>query len=278
MCNKILMWFLLLFTGAFSLMSAQTNRFFYDLQSRKDSTQEYRTSTMVLDINPKSIKFYDKDLLDYDSINKNDISGSISRTNTKTDQLIIRIPNSFSNSWYRDFFDYFIINSNDEIKWNLHKDTQIYDGYNLQKATTDFGGRTWVAWFSKEINIPEGPYKFRGLPGLIFLLKDSREDFIYKLVKNKKLKTTFDTSDFLESHYGKKPITISNNNFNKYLINIYDNPVRSMSDNVKNGGKASLKDEEIKTMEELNQKKKVMQNMIKNRYLYIEKDKQPTFK
>ena len=51
-------------------INAQTNRFFYELQSRKDSTQEYKKNYMVLDINPKSIKFYDKDLLDYDSINK----------------------------------------------------------------------------------------------------------------------------------------------------------------------------------------------------------------
>ena len=205
---------------------SQTNRFFYELKSRVDSTQEYRNNIMVLDVNPNSIKFYDKDLLDSDSINVNSMIGTSSKTNTSTDQLIVRKPNSFKNTQYRDFFDYFVIQSNDEMEWKLFKDTQDYDGYTLQKATSNFGGRNWTAWFSNEIAISEGPYKFRGLPGLIFLLTDSTHDFVYKLIKNKKLDKTYDTTNFLERHYGVEPIKISDVKFNKYLIDVYKNPMR----------------------------------------------------
>lgn len=33
-----------------------------------------------------------------------------------------------------------------------------------QKATCDFAGRKWIAWFTTEIPIQDGPYKFYGLP------------------------------------------------------------------------------------------------------------------
>lgn len=260
------------------LFKAQTNRFYYELKYRKDSTETYRSSIMILDVNPKTIKFYDKDLLDYDSINKNNAGGFISRTNTKTDQLIIRKPNTYNNSWYRDFFEYFIINSTDEMKWRLYPITKNYNGYILQKATTIFGGRKWTAWFSKEIEISEGPYKFRGLPGLIFILTDDNNDFSYSLIKNKKLKITYETENFLENHYDKKPIKITTENFNKYIIDLYDNPLRNILESMKNGNKVSLKDREIQSIEELNQKKKMMQKMIKDRYIFIEKDTAPIFK
>lgn len=269
--------FLLIFIFGSLLFKSQTNRFFYELQSRKDSTEDYRRNIMVLDINPKSIKFYDKNLLDYDSINKNNKNGFSSRTNTKTDQLIIRKPGSFQNSWYRDFMDYFVINSKDEISWKLYPEIKTYNNYKLQKATTNFGGRSWTAWFAKDINIPEGPYKFRGLPGLIFLLEDSNKDFIYALAGNKKLSETYDTSDFLEQHYNKKAMPATRESFNKYLVEIYNNPIKSFTDQVKNGNTVSFKNEEVKNLDELNRKKTMMQKMIKERYIYIEKDNAPIF-
>ena len=55
----------------FSLLTfSQTNRFYYDLHYRKDSTQDYRQNTMILDVTNKEVKFYEKEFADYDSINK----------------------------------------------------------------------------------------------------------------------------------------------------------------------------------------------------------------
>ncbi|MCT2409032.1 GLPGLI family protein [Chryseobacterium antibioticum] len=272
---KKILFLLALYAGSF--YQSQTNRFIYELQYRKDASEEYRQNLMNLDISPKSVKFYDKKFADYDSINKN-ANASVSRYSTKTDQVIERAPNSFKNKWYRDFFDYFVVSTNDEMKWKLLQETQEYNGYKLQKATTDFGGRTWNAWFSNEVNIKEGPYKFRGLPGLIFILEDTDKNFIYKLISNKKLNTEFDTKEFVETHYGKAAIPISNEKFNKYVEDIYENPTRMFSENIKNGQKATFKNESIESVEELNKKKSMLQNGIKSRYIYIEKDKEPAFK
>lgn len=266
--------FLALYTG--SLFQSQTNRFTYELQYRKNTSQQYMTTLMNLDINPGSVKFYDKGFADYDEKNKN-ANQQISRYSTKTDQVVERKPDTFKNNWYRDFFDYFVVKTNDEMKWQIIQETKEYNGYKLQKAITDFGGRTWNAWFSNEVNIQEGPYKFRGLPGLIFILEDTDQNFVYKLIKNEKLTTDYDTRDFLETHYGKPAIPISNQKFNKYIEDIYQNPTRIFSERIKSGEKTNFKNETIESVEELNKKKEMLQNGIKGRYIYIEKDKQPEF-
>ena len=56
-------------------------------------------------------------------------------------------------------------------------------GYDCQRATAVFGGRTWEAWFAREVPIPEGPYKFYGLPGLIVKVADIRGQFAFELIK-----------------------------------------------------------------------------------------------
>jgi hypothetical protein len=50
----------------------------------------------------------------------------------------------------------------------------------------------WTAWFTKEINVSDGPYKFSGLPGLIVKLEDDRGDYKFDLVKKVVIKNAFE--------------------------------------------------------------------------------------
>ncbi len=59
--------------------------------------------------------------------------------------------------------------------------------YTLQKATTGFGGRNWTAWFCKDIPFNEGPFKFRGLPGLIFEIQDDKQKLYIHLSKKARI-------------------------------------------------------------------------------------------
>lgn len=54
-----------------------------------------------------------------------------------------------------------------EMSWEIGDSTKNVLGYECAMATTDYHGRTWTAWFAPEIPIADGPWKFRGLPGLI---------------------------------------------------------------------------------------------------------------
>ncbi|AZQ64013.1 GLPGLI family protein [Flammeovirga pectinis] len=74
----------------------------------------------------------------------------------------------------------------DVMKWKLHSDKKIIANYRCQKATVGYAGREYEAWFTMDIPISEGPYKFTGLPGLIVELYDLKKDYHFKLTYFKK--------------------------------------------------------------------------------------------
>ena len=55
----------------------------------------------------------------------------------------------------------------DEMQWEICDSTANIIGYDCIQAKTDYHGRTWTAWFTTDIPLPFGPWKFHGLPGLI---------------------------------------------------------------------------------------------------------------
>lgn len=58
------------------------------------------------------------------------------------------------------------------INWELTGDSKKIGSFRALKATTRFRGRNYSVWFTTEIPIPVGPWKFHGLPGLILEVQD----------------------------------------------------------------------------------------------------------
>ena len=54
-----------------------------------------------------------------------------------------------------------------ELAWEVGDSTKTILGYDCIEATADYHGRKWTAWFTPEIPLQDGPWKLRGLPGLI---------------------------------------------------------------------------------------------------------------
>ena len=75
-----------------------------------------------------------------------------------------------------------------DMKWEIKKDTATILSYSCQKAITEFRGRTWEAWFTSEIPINNGPWKFGGLPGLIMKISDSQHYFVFECIGIENLK------------------------------------------------------------------------------------------
>lgn len=73
------------------------------------------------------------------------------------------------------------------FKWNITSESKDYAGYQVQKATTSFAGRDYEAWFTMEIPLPDGPYVFSGLPGLIVELYDTQNHYHFSLLSVEKL-------------------------------------------------------------------------------------------
>lgn len=66
------------------------------------------------------------------------------------------------------------------IEWSFIPDTTCnVIGYECQLAECDFGGRHYSAWFTTDLPLPYGPYKFGGLPGLILQMQDSEGQFVW---------------------------------------------------------------------------------------------------
>lgn len=72
------------------------------------------------------------------------------------------------------------------FNWQITGDADSIASYKVQKATCDFGGRSWEAWFTPEIPINDGPYKFNGLPGLILKVHDTRNHYTFEILSVEK--------------------------------------------------------------------------------------------
>lgn len=225
----------------FSLSTAQTNRFFYEVKFKEDSTQtEHQKVFMVLDVNLNETKYYDNTFLEKDSINK---ANDSQLTNWTSQIPVTRKKNSNKNINYTFIDDQlYSYPTEDLIQWKLSDKTKKYLHFDLQQATANFGGRKWTAWFTKEIPLSEGPYKFTGLPGLIVLLEDDRDQYSFALVKSKKLEKTYDTSNFLELRYGNKPFPISEKIYLKKSLEYYNDPLQEIRAEMKNGTIKSYED------------------------------------
>ncbi len=53
------------------------------------------------------------------------------------------------------------------FEWKPSKETKTILGYTCHKATCNFRGRNYEAWFTREIPFKAAPWKFHGLPGAI---------------------------------------------------------------------------------------------------------------
>lgn len=85
---------------------------------------------------------------------------------------------------YTDFFpvDYYKYEEPlNAFNWEITDEKKMMGIYSIQKAITNYAGRTWEAWFTPEIPVNEGPYKFNGLPGLILRIQDTKGHFVFEV-------------------------------------------------------------------------------------------------
>jgi len=74
------------------------------------------------------------------------------------------------------------------FNWALLDETKTIGNYKAQRAYCYYGGRNWTAWYTTEIPINDGPYKFYGLPGLIIKLYDKEEHYVFEMTKLERYK------------------------------------------------------------------------------------------
>jgi GLPGLI family protein len=99
--------------------------------------------------------------------------------------------------------------------WKLGSESKTLKGYKCRNATVSYGGRDWIAWYATELPINAGPYKFRGLPGLIVKITDATNSYDFELYSVKeKSNLTVTKSYHSKSFEERKKLT--RDAFNKY--------------------------------------------------------------
>lgn len=68
----------------------------------------------------------------------------------------------------------------ENIDWILQDSLKTINGYRCSLAYTEFRGRTWYVWYTPEIPVSMGPWKIKGLPGLVLLATDSDLEFVFE--------------------------------------------------------------------------------------------------
>ena len=244
--------FSILFVAVFAFANAQeskesSNRFFYELtfKPKQDSAKVDKVIT-VLDITDKNRSVYqDYTVISQDSITKvemeamqkagvyKDLSKSL-----KTPKFSARI-HKFYPSMKVEYVDKVgngmtpvnIAYTEDlKLNWKISNEKQKIGEYNTQKATAQYGGRTWTAWFSSDIPFQDGPYKFSGLPGLIVKIEDADKNYSWVLQGNKKIKeyNEFSYIENLMQATGGKPKELTREKFDKTFNDFKKDPFASV--------------------------------------------------
>jgi len=104
------------------------------------------------------------------------------------------------------------------FEWKISADTVTILQYQCKKATTNFRGRTYEAYFTEDIPIPDGPAKFNGLPGLILRVKMIDDKSFYS-IEATKLSITNESKVLVNPFSGEK--TMRYEEFKKLYLRKY---------------------------------------------------------
>lgn len=220
MKRLVLLLALIFAVQSFAQEKQTANRFFYELtyKPKKDS-DSLQKEMMILDITKNKSIYRDYLAVSQDSLMKAEMekmkrSGQFNPDfqkafkQPKFSAKIIKTYPSMTLQYIEMIFGgmgkplYISYKEDLKFDWKVLPETQKIGEYNTQKATTEFGGRKWIAWFSTDLPFPDGPYKFSGLPGLIVKIEDSGKNYSWVLKGNKTLK------DFHEKTYAEKLVNL----------------------------------------------------------------------
>lgn len=215
---------------------AQNKRFIYEYKFISDSTNidDVKTEMMFLDTTKDGSKYYSYTVFNSDSIMKVDLEKQLAATgsiNVKSDMQKGSVRYSVTKT-YPDYkinlhrrlgMDAYNISDDRKINWKILSDKEKIGEWNAQKAEADFAGRHWTAWFSTEIPIQDGPYKFRGLPGLIVKIEDKTGSHKMELKGIKNITGNVDINVF-----EVKEIAVNSKQFQKVLKEYENDPTKGI--------------------------------------------------
>ena len=230
--------FIALFLAQLSM--AQTSRFVYQVTMKSDSTDKANATieTARLDISPEKSLFYGEGRIKRDSVmqrmreTRNFDRNAMQNLRSSIDYIVEKdLVKNITYFKTRLGRDQYIYEEDRKIDWKILPETVKIGEYEAQKAETTFAGRKWYAWFTQDIPFQDGPYKFKGLPGLIVKVEDANGDYSFDLQQSKKI-TEFPNFD----NRGGNPIKVKRADFEKQEKLYRKDPVSFVTNSFSQGG------------------------------------------
>lgn len=240
-----------------NFLYCQNFRIYYTFNFKKHPVTQYE----VLDHTTAGSAFFEDKLIHPENRFKSSIHmQDIYRT---------RNSDSITNYLYDNLSDIKLkVITSEKINWKILPETKTAGDYSLQKSEGELGGRKWTAWFSADMPIIDGPYKFFGLPGLVFEVADSENIFHYELIKIEKLPADFKIEPkFHEKTKDAIPATMKD--YYKLWIDFYNDPMKADKNYLTNGGET---DDPIAALKNIRTREKEMRRIIQELYVPIQKD------
>lgn len=170
-------------------------RVYYDYSFKKNPKKDKSTHTLLLlKIGAKNNGFMDYYGCIADSVGQRVNEGKLSSMEAMGIQMQLLKKKAFDLLMVFDHTNHQITTQEEiglsqyqykeeipQIQWNLVEGDSIFSGFECKKAIATFRGRNYVAWYSEEVPLPYGPYKFGGLPGLIFSIYDVNMEHVFTL-------------------------------------------------------------------------------------------------
>lgn len=160
----------------------------------------------------QSLYIENKELKDND-VNKN-IPGEINLTKERNNSQKIFYLTKNNGDFYMNRYignvDNYVVKDVFKHNWKIENEFKIILNLNCQKATTNFRGRNYTAWFSNDIKSSFGPWKMNGLPGLILEVYDDQNFFRIDAIDI--AKESLDINDLIRDYDLSNIITIEEYN------------------------------------------------------------------
>ena len=119
----------------------------------------------------------------------------------------------------RDIGFHYVKEITPKIDWNITNETKTIGKHTVYKATTEFRGRKYTAWFTTDIPLPYGPWKLQGLPGIILEAYDTHKEIYWYF---KTLQYPSNHNHLLRPIENQRP-WITQNQYAKELFEVWKN-------------------------------------------------------
>ena len=172
----------------------------------------------ILEVGTKISKYYSKNTDEYERMRSDpDALAAFNKAlKTPVEKRTINLPARYSslviyNNYPKSrrtiqdaiFFDYYIFeDDNLPQQWTIIVDSvKTILEYTCHKATCSYRGRNYEAWYSPDLPVNAGPWKFSGLPGLIMSVQDTKGHYTFEIKGLMKAKEPIEYIEYSNRKY-----------------------------------------------------------------------------